>query len=156
MAYEVSAAGEVSDRLVVSVGGVSLVYGEPLDSDRDAEGVVIVAEQEDGKYVSENRDLGPELLLLSERYPEVAEAVQVEAVPEEVPVEDQESVLEVELGPTPDPADQVVPAGETTPSVERIEVQGEASDGETADVVLDQADKDARDGADNFENEGGN
>lgn len=117
MAYEVTATADApSERLVVSVGGVSLVYGEALDQDREAEGVVIVAEQ-DSPYEGD-ADLASELELLSDRVPEVAAAVQVTYVPDPEPeVADVEDVVEVTPAPV---ADTVVPADETTPEVDRF------------------------------------
>jgi hypothetical protein len=150
MAYEVSAASEQTDRLVVSVGGVSLVYGEALEQDRDAEGVVIVAEQENSVFSTDSVDIAGDLALLSERVPEIAEAVKVEYVADPIEEEAPVEQLQVEVGPAPDPADQVVPAGETTPSVERVET--EVEDAPLADTVVDEADRAAREG---FENEGG-
>ncbi len=123
MAYEVSAASEVSDRLVVSVGGKTLVFGEALDSDReaaDAGDVVLM----DSPYGDADADLVSELNLLSERVPEVAEAVNIEYKPD--PVEEAEVAVErVEVTPA-DPADSVVSASETTPSIERFEDEVEA------------------------------
>lgn len=144
MAYEVSAASEQTDRLVVSVGGVTLVYGEALDQDRDAEGVVVVSEQENGVFSTDSVDIAGDLALLAERVPEVAEAVKVEHVPDDIEVAEPVEQVQVEVGPAPDPADQVVPAGETTPSVERTEV--EVTDEPLGDTVLDEADQAARDG----------
>lgn len=151
MAYEVSAASEQTDRLVVSVGGVTLVYGEALDQDRDAEGVVIVAEQDNGIFSTDSVDIAGDLAILAERVPEVADAVKVEHIPDTIEEEAPVEQVQVEVGPAPDPADQVVPAGETTPSVERVEVDAPA-DEPLADTVVDEADEAART---NFENEGG-
>lgn len=119
MAYEVTATADApSERLVVSVGGVSLVYGEALDQDREAEGVVIVAEQ-DSPYEGD-ADLASELALLSERVPEVAAAVQVTYVPDPEP-EAAPAEEVVDVIPAPE-ADTVVPAPDTTPEVVRDEV----------------------------------
>lgn len=138
MAYEVSAAAEQSDRLVVSVGGVTLVYGEPLDVDREAAeagDVVIVADQEDGVFVTDSADVSSDLQLLQERVPEVAAAVQVEHKPEPVPDEVEVEVV-TEVIPA-DPADSVVPAGQSTPDLEREVVV----DDETADTWEDEGGK---------------
>lgn len=121
MPYEVSAAADQSERLVVSVGGVSLVYGEALDSDREAatagDGVVIVAEAENGIYVTDNADVASDLQLLQERVPEVAAAVTVEHKPDPVEADAAEQIETTIVAA--DPADSVVPAGQTTPSIER-------------------------------------
>lgn len=118
MPYEVTAAADApTDRLVVSVANQTLVFGEALDEDREAEGVHVVADA--SEPFTGGTDIASELALLSDRIPEVAAAVQVEYVPEEEDVvEHTEEVVEV----TPaDPADSVVPAGETTPDIERSE-----------------------------------
>lgn len=131
MAYEVSAASGSSERLVVSVGGKSLVFGDALDSDREAadagDGVVLM----DAPYLEADDDLVSELNLLSERIPEVAEAVQIEYKPEES-TEAEVPVERVEVTPA-DPADSVVPAGETTPGLERLEDAVEAVDAANKD-----------------------
>jgi hypothetical protein len=116
MAYEVTAAEDAPEgRLVVSVANTTLVFGEALDQDREDETVHVVS----GDALVGDANLASELALISERVPEVAAAVKVEYIDDtpEPELEDEE-VLEVH---PVDPPDTVVPAGETTPGLERIE-----------------------------------
>lgn len=134
MAYEVSAAAEQSERLVVSAGGATLLYGEPLDSDREAAAdgdVIIVAEQENGIYSTLSADVASDLQLLQERVPEVAAAVKVEHIPEVEAADEAEQVVTT-VEPA-DPADSVVPAGETTPALHRDVAEAEAGASEARD-----------------------
>jgi hypothetical protein len=161
--YEVTAASEPSERLVVSVGGATLVFGPALDEDREAaergDGVVIMAEQSDGEngnaLASDSADLASDLNLLRERVPEVAEVVEVRAVAEPAEAADVEKVVTT-VHPV-DPPDTVVPAGETSPGLEREVVSSEdqAEKRDESTVQIEKTDTFDNTDADRMADEGG-